>query len=390
MFIMPLLHQTSGPAPRNTPTTSSRLIAVGYVLLITAAELVTSLVDPQLGLLLNIGLLVVLLLHGALAHDAAQRDLTLALTLAPLIRILSLAMPLLHFPQVTWYPLVSVPLLLALWMIVRQGGVTRQQLGLRSGTLVLQLMLVGMGLGLGVLEYFLLRPEPMITSFGWQPILLASLSLLIFTGFTEEIIFRGLLQSLAIPVLGTTSAIFYAALLFAVLHIGYLSIAHVLFVFAVGVAFGYMVHWTGSILGVTLVHGLTNITLFLLMPYLAQTPGSVVASTAPYIIWIGTAFGAAAFVLSMVPALTQRRRMHTPSPPVTELIRSARRDAGMTYTELAERTGIPVRELAAIEDGMQSLRPQQLSRIVAGLGEGAHKLFEYAREHPSEMSETQA
>ena len=42
-----------------------------------------------------------------------ERKLALALTLAPLIRILSLALPLARFPQAAWYPLVALPLLLA-------------------------------------------------------------------------------------------------------------------------------------------------------------------------------------------------------------------------------------------------------------------------------------
>ena len=59
----------------------------------------------------------------------------------------------------------------------------------------------------------------------------------------------------------------------------------VLFVFAVGILFGEIVRRGGSILGVTLAHGITNVTLFLVMPYVAQHPTSDLAMSAPWAIW---------------------------------------------------------------------------------------------------------
>ncbi len=362
---MTLLHQTTALVAPSSKTTSP-VIAWVYLLLITAAELVTSVVDPLLGLLVHVGLLVVLLLHGALAHDVAHRALLLALTLAPLLRMLSLSMPLLRLPQAAWYPLVSIPLFVALWIIVREGCVTRYQLGLQRGNLMLQLMLVGLGLGLGALEYAILQPEPMLATFNWQPLVLASLSLLLFTGFMEEIVFRGLLQSLAIPMLGRTRAIVFVALLFAVLHIGYLSVIDVFFVFGVGIVFGYIVSWTGSILGVTLAHGLTNITLFLLMPYLAAHPADPLAMAAPWAIGTIT-------VLSLLTSsiLIYRTRHVNSVERLSEdpgtIIRTLRRRSGLTYTELAYHTGLSVRDLAAIEHGIEPLQLEQIAPLAHGL-----------------------
>ncbi len=58
------------------------------------------------------------------------------------------------------------------------------------------------------------------------------------------------------------------SLLFAVLHIGFLSLIDVVFVFAVALFFGWVVKKTGSLLGVTLAHGITNILLYLVVPFL--------------------------------------------------------------------------------------------------------------------------
>ena len=45
-----------------------------------------------------------------------------------------------------------------------------------------------------------------------------------------------------------------------------------MFVLLVSLLFSYIVHETGSILGVTLAHGFTNIGLFLIFPFLITLP----------------------------------------------------------------------------------------------------------------------
>ena len=61
--------------------------------------------------------------------------------------------------------------------------------------------------------------------------------------------------------------IIYISLLFAVLHMGFLSWLDVVFVFAVALFFSWVVKKTGSLFGVTLSHGITNIVLFLIAPF---------------------------------------------------------------------------------------------------------------------------
>jgi len=295
----------------------------GYLAAVTVAELVTAAVHPQWGLLLHAVILVGLTIYGALGPDLDRRRLALALMLGPLIRLLSLSLPLTSFPQMAWYPLVSIPLLIAMWIIIRQSDVSRSELGLRTGNWFLQLLLVGGGLGLGVVEYLILQPAPLLETLSWQTILLPALSLIIFTGFTEEIIFRGLLQSLALRVLGRW-ALIYVSLLFAVLHIGYLSFADVVFVFAVGLLFAYIVQWGGSILGVTLAHGATNVTLFLIMPYVAETTAADTRAVVELLVWVSS--GLAVLSIGCLALLARRSHMSPsirsavePSLPLTQL-----------------------------------------------------------------------
>ncbi len=332
-----------------------------YLLLITVAELLTSLIAPQWGLLLHVIILIGLILHGTLDGNQASRTFMLSLTLAPLIRLLSLSLPFPRLPQASWYPAVSLPLLIAVWVIVRQSGGSRRSLGLHFGNPLLQLMLAGGGFGLGLIEYAILRPQPIVSALSWQALWLPALSLLVFTGFTEELIFRGLLQSLSVPVLGRWGLV-YVALLFAVLHSGYQSVTDVVFVFAVGLVFGYIVCWGGSILGVTLAHGLTKITLFLIMPLLAAHPDHPGTSMWPWLVTAGTMLAMVAIAILVLRTLSDSRTRVTGQDPAT-ILRATRRAAGLTYTDLACRSGISVRELAVMEHGLEPLQNEQQALI---------------------------
>ncbi len=278
-----------------------------YLGLLTLAEIVTATVNAQIGLGLHALLLVWLVLHGALGRQTAERGLALAMVVAPLIRLLSLSLPLTSFPQMAWYPMVAAPLLLTAFIIVRQLNLSADSLGIRPGNLVVQLMIASGGMGLGAIEYAILQPAPLVNQLSWEVLILPILSLVIFTGFNEEFVFRGLLQAVSLPVL-KGQALIYVSLVFAVLHIGYLSILDVGFVFAVGVLFAYIVKWGGSILGVTMAHGLTNVMLFLIMPYL-NSPAAVkgnMGSSLPWLIWVGTLSAFAAIFLLAFKAFRTR------------------------------------------------------------------------------------
>ncbi len=118
----------------------------------------------------------------------------------------------------------------------------------------------------GALVYQILRPHPLARAPAWEYLWAPALILLVCTGLLEEMFFRGLLQHAAVQVLAGWG-VFYVALLFATLHIGYRSLLDVLFVLAVGFFFGWVVQRTRSLLGVALSHGLTNVVLFLVMPF---------------------------------------------------------------------------------------------------------------------------
>lgn len=242
-------------------------IALAYLAGIAAAEVVVALVDPLAGIVLHILLLLGLVAHSALTAGHPQHKLYLAIALAPLIRVLSLSLPLAHLPEIYWYAIIAVPLVIAVFVVKKRLGYSRQDVGLTVGNLPLQLLVGATGIPFGILEFYLLRPEGLVDNLTWSSLALPALILLVATGFVEEICFRGVMQRSAeesIPRWGLV----YVAGLFAALHIGHLVLPSLVFVFAVGLFFGGVVRRTGSLLGVTLSHGLINIVLFLVAPLL--------------------------------------------------------------------------------------------------------------------------
>ena len=242
--------------------------ALAYLLLITVAELISAFAEPRLGLGLYSAVLIGLLVHAARTWDQPIHELLLMLAFAPLIRILSYALPLAGFPQVDWYFIVSLPLFVAVYLAARTLGYTRAEVGLRVGSLPFQLLVGLGGVAFGYVEYYILRPAPLAPSLQWQDIWLPALILLFSTGFFEELLFRGLMQRAATPSLGRWGVLYVAAV-FAVLHIGYKSLVDMIFVFGVALYFGWIVSRTRSLLGVSIAHGLTNIFLFLVVPFVA-------------------------------------------------------------------------------------------------------------------------
>jgi membrane protease YdiL (CAAX protease family) len=261
---------------RSTYTSSlitPRGLALVYLVALTIAEVLTTLIEPRVGMFLHGLIFIALLAHANFLPRGRQRSFLLALSLAPLIRLVSLSMPLPDFPFVYWYLIVGAPLVIAAIFAMRLTKINTGMVGLKWHKLPWQLVVGAAGIGIGLIEYYILRPDPLVAEFNWRQMLLPAIILLLFTGFLEEFIFRGLMQYNSARTLGRFG-LFFVAAIFAVLHIGYRSILDVIFVFIVAVFFSLVVQRTGSLLGVTLAHGITNISLFLIFPFLIARPVS--------------------------------------------------------------------------------------------------------------------
>lgn len=244
-------------------------VFITFVGLIASAEIITYFMSPGYGLFSHSLLLITLLALSAFWRKSNPgSDLFLALSLAPIIRIISLSLPLTYLPSYTWYSLSGTIMLTAAVALIKVQDLSLRDVGLIFRRPLTQLGLGLAGIPLGMLEYLILKPEPL--SQGLSPVgyVFLALTLIFFTGFVEELVFRGIMQGAAVKALGWKAGLVGVNVVFASLHIGWFSVLDMVFVFFVGLFFGYIVLKTGSIVGISISHGLTNVTLFLVAPFL--------------------------------------------------------------------------------------------------------------------------
>jgi membrane protease YdiL (CAAX protease family) len=275
----------ASPASADQARISFGIRAYLYLVAIVLAESVTVLVDTRWGIAGHAVILALLVTQAGVAafhaglgsgstdrsEEGRQANFLISVALVPLIRIVSLAMPLTNFPEWAWYSLISVPLLAAAWAGARACGYNRSDLGLRQSLKPIPLLVTGVigvaGIPLGYLEYQILEPAPIIDELALLPAIAAAFSLILGTGLTEELIFRGMLQVSGAAVFGEIPAIIFASTTFAILHIGHKSAINVAYVFVVAIGFGLQVRRTRSIVGVTITHSVTNLCLYIFLPH---------------------------------------------------------------------------------------------------------------------------
>lgn len=221
------------------------------------------------GLWLHAGLLLAFVAAAVFA-GGARGELLTALAVLPLIRLLSFSMPLWLTERTNWFALINFPLIVSVIVAARTLGYGRDELGLRFRRPFTQLPILALVLAssvaIGWIERQIIQPEALAESLRLADVWWPALNLLLFTGLSEELLFRGVLQTAAIRALGAWPGILYGAALFGTMHVGWHSFLDVLFVALVGVFFGWVVRRTGTIVAATVAHGVANIMLFLVLP----------------------------------------------------------------------------------------------------------------------------
>ncbi len=248
------------------PRASVGLTLAAYFVGLVAAELLVNLWWLRAAIVLDAMLMTALLVHGS-DGPLAERRFLVALALAPLIRLISLALPLGSVSAVSAWALTGATLCAAVLVAIRVLELTPGELALRIGQPRLQLFIALLGFPIGTLSYQVLSPLPVLPDLSWQVALVPVLIMLVFGGFLEELIFRGILQSTAWDLLGWRGVV-CVAVVAAVLSLGFLSVLYTALVFVVSLFFGWLVVRTGSLLGVSLAHGIASVMLFVVLPLL--------------------------------------------------------------------------------------------------------------------------
>jgi len=234
---------------------------------ICASEVVLVFVNVAAGVVLDAVVLVAILSLQAMRPGRDGRAMV-TLALVPLLRILSLTMPVPGIPPVYWAGLIGAPLALGGMLAARAIGLGREELGLKRSPWLPQVAIAALGLPAGLAAWLIGRPGSLIED-GASPaeIVLVALLLVVFVALTEEFIFRGVVQS-GLSVTYARGAVMMGAILYGAMYLGSLSLGYALFMTLIGLLYGLLVDRTGSIVGVCASHAILVLGAFLAWPAL--------------------------------------------------------------------------------------------------------------------------
>jgi len=241
-----------------------KIIIAFYILAIAAIELIGIQWGNVVGLVGHALLIELLLSQYARNSQSEYRSVLLVLVLCPLLRILSFTIPFPEAPKVYWYAMVGLPLLIAIRLTYYTLQISLWQ-AVRLGAWKYQILVAATGIPLSLLAYSIWEPNPLTQNIPHR-ILIGVAFLTVFGAFTEEVLFRGLFQDVAAPVVGSKMVVVYSSVLFAAMYLGSLSWGYVAFMGAVGLLWGWCVQRTGTIWGTVLAHSILSVGMLIVFP----------------------------------------------------------------------------------------------------------------------------
>ncbi len=235
------------------------------LLLVIVAEILTITVGVLAGAITDGIVLVGLVNYTYFVQIPESRRIILPLTLVPLLRILSITIPVPHISPIIWYLLIGIPLLMAALVIIYINGLPALRFTISRRNWVVQGLFGLVGIPIGILAWRIL-PNSIINlpnrSIGW--ILMGAIILSLFSALPDEIIFRGMIQNSLTAAFGPIG-LAITAVLYSVMFAGTLHWSYVVFFGLTGLLFSLWVKRTKSLWGVIIAHSIVNAIFIILL-----------------------------------------------------------------------------------------------------------------------------
>jgi membrane protease YdiL (CAAX protease family) len=191
-----------------------------------------------------------------------------ALGLAPLFRIVNVATPV----AVDFLVFVTMSygfLLVAVFIFIYVNQISWRDIGVTfKKWYIFMPIALAIGFLLAPIEYAILGPPAWIPENTFFNLVVLTLVMIFFVGLAEEMMFRALIQTHLEKLLTPWLGLFLTALLFGIMHGVWTSYRELLFTFAAGLLFGYIYRRTKNLPFVAVLHGLEDVFLFGLLPFI--------------------------------------------------------------------------------------------------------------------------
>jgi membrane protease YdiL (CAAX protease family) len=225
--------------------------------------------NGALGFYLHLGL-VLLFLSGSYALGGAAGKLYVVLVAVPFFRLLTMTVPVWSSNPILQLALVHIPLLLS--GLIAARVLSYALLGGLRRNLLVTLLLALTGPLIGALVYAGANPTVLTAGLSLSGVIEGlnraavwpALALLV-AGLSEELLFRGVLLTAAVDLLGPACGVAFSALVYASLYLGYPWPFSALMLL-IGVLLGTLALRRGTLLGLAFAHGFAYVTVFIVMP----------------------------------------------------------------------------------------------------------------------------
>ncbi|WP_292466010.1 CPBP family intramembrane glutamic endopeptidase [Methanolobus sp.] len=246
------------------------------VFLIMLAELLLLMGQDYISIWMHVGIILCLPFASIYLHN---REITMAfqsLMLLSALRLLNISMPVFFETTLYIFIFIYTPLVIPIYIVLKAQDFQfsfRLSDEMKKDRVKYSLIAVIVALAIAEGEYAIIKAGSLIPDLSFMSLLQLSIVMIFFVGLIEEVIFRYILQTRLERTFGIWPALLIASALFGVMHSGYGTIYEVLMTASAGLVIGYLYVRTRSLYLVTMIHGLTNVFLFGIIPHLGPGLG---------------------------------------------------------------------------------------------------------------------
>jgi membrane protease YdiL (CAAX protease family) len=266
------------------------------IVLILLAEFLIFLGKPNAAMPIHAANLIFLILSSIFINNRIYP----ALMLLPLFRLLNVAMPIFFDLTLYSYSMVYAPMFIPIYLLMKDGFISRSEAGMTSkGFFYYFPLAIAVGFALGWGEYNVIHPQLLTPNDDIKEIAILIGTMIFFVGIVEEFVFRSSLQTVLEERLGSIAGLLLASIIFGFMHSGYRLPLELFYVTFAGIIFGLLFWRTKSLPIISLAHGVTNISLFLVVPlkpdiliYLIAVPAIIFLLSAYALKWKSNETGA--------------------------------------------------------------------------------------------------
>lgn len=208
-------------------------------------------------LLMFVGTLII----PAVVADGSE--IAKAFVLIPLFRLVNLGIPVFSESTIVWLALIYGSIVIA--TVLTAVALPAARLCTRDDLKKLTIyspVVGGAAILLGAIEYWILLPEPFVTSLSDPEGVFFVIIMVGFIGLGEELLFRGVIQSTVADYAGPGPAVVVSTLLFGVLHSGLVVPEAIAWATLTGAVFSVYYQLTANWVVTGIVRGVANVLIY--------------------------------------------------------------------------------------------------------------------------------